>query len=68
MHSIYLLPAGFHTLLQGLGVHGGDDGKLNGTIIEVKQRRPRLVLGRVDLHGRLATVNQTPFVGLNYEL
>jgi hypothetical protein len=36
--------------------------------LAVEARRPRLVLGWVDLQGRLCIVKQSPFVGVDLKL
>jgi hypothetical protein len=45
--------------------HRDEIFQLLGSFIEVKARRPRLVLGRVDLQRRLAILNSSPFVGVD---
>jgi hypothetical protein len=58
----------WHLISFTVRVHGGDLGLLNGTFIGVKQRRPRLVLGWVNLQETQGTVNPSPFVVVDLKM
>jgi len=62
-YLIHFTVALFH-LSYYYGYYAGDRGLLSGTSTEVKQRRPRLVLGWGDRQGRPSAVNLCPFVGV----
>ena len=49
-------------------VHGGDQEQLNVSFIQVETRRARLVLGWVNIRGKMCTANPNPFVGVDLTL